>query len=43
MTEFAQLVAETLKQSLGPQSDFHERAQGVGDATRSSKVRLGFA
>ena len=43
MTEFAQLVAEALEQSLGPRSNFHERAQGVGDATRSSKVRLGFA
>ena len=34
MTEFAQLVAETLDQSLGPHSDFHERAQGVGDAAQ---------
>ena len=32
MTEFAQLVAETLDQSLGPHSDFHERAQGLDDA-----------
>ena len=35
--------AKTLEQSLGPRSNFHERAQGVGDATHSSKVRLGFA
>ena len=28
------MVAETLEQSLGPQSNFHERAQGVGDAAQ---------
>ena len=39
MTEFAQLVAETLDQSLGPHSDFHERAQGVGDAAQVPQKR----